>query len=906
MHTYAQHSKQLDITNLKNDKPKRHQLPVIVVLIALMLGGFGATLAHAQTNNLIQDPGFELQGNVSGENLAAPWSGVGANDTSSWTGVDVSVGVAHSGIKDGFIYSSAANPWVAITQTVTSNVAANTNYTLTGWINNSNSAGLAGGFFGVKATSGTVIAQTAIPLTTPYVQLTVNFNSGSNTSLVVFAGYTPSGGSSWMHLDDVSLVNPNLIEDPGFERQGNVSGEPLAAPWSGVGANHTSSWTGVDVNVGTAHSGIKDGFIYSSGANPWVGFTQTVTSGVAANTNYTLTGWVNNSTTAGFAGGFFGVKTTGGTVIAQTAIPLTAPYVQLSVNFNSGSYTTLVVFAGYTPAGGSSWMHLDDVSLVSAPSGPPGPPTISSISPTSGPTSGGTIVTLSGSNFESGASVKFGSINSSAVTFINSAQVNAMSPAEPAGSVSVTIANPDPESATLPSAFTYTAGPTISGVSPNSGPSTGGTTVTINGSGFKSGATVAFGTLFAVSVTVSSSTQIQAVTSSESAGLVGITVTNPDLGTASLPSAFTFLPVVGQQPTIKSATTDPGAANSSASCVNQLPVGATHMCTLTITGSNFQGGATVTLGAAGAATNVNVVNSTTITATVPTYSTPDSYVNITVTNPGGLSATLTNGFFYGKIYFQDGFEEGNFNAWSQYDGTGGFAECVANSGGTCQNGAVFTGSGSGYSSSSFVCPNPTPVHSGNYVACQYYNLGEPGDTDSALRISGINGGNGLGHFFHRDFVYFPTPVRMNAGGEANMQRKVLPTTNGVEPYSFILGTNDGAGSSPGPFDLATFTNQGASVNYGCPGYAENRWYELEIEVQLNSTNPLTQNGYGNFWVNGNFGCSLNNVWVNGSSTQLASVFTVGQQVNDGYTGGGWPWQEYRYVDDVVIADAYIP
>ncbi len=52
---------------------------------------------------------------------------------------------------------------------------------------------------------------------------------------------------------------------------------------------------------------------------------------------------------------------------------------------------------------------------------------------------------------------------------------------------------------------------------------------------------------------------------------------------------------------------------------------------MTITGTNFVAGATVTFGAT-AATNVTVVNSTTITATTPAGSA--GAVTVTVTNPG--------------------------------------------------------------------------------------------------------------------------------------------------------------------------------------------------------------------------------------------------------------------------------
>jgi hypothetical protein len=64
---------------------------------------------------------------------------------------------------------------------------------------------------------------------------------------------------------------------------------------------------------------------------------------------------------------------------------------------------------------------------------------------------------------------------------------------------------------------------------------------------------------------------------------------------------------------------------------------------VTVTGTNFATGATVTFGS-GAATNVVVVSSTTITATTPAGSA--GAVTVTVTNPGSLNGSLTNGFTY--------------------------------------------------------------------------------------------------------------------------------------------------------------------------------------------------------------------------------------------------------------------
>lgn len=169
---------------------------------------------------------------------------------------------------------------------------------------------------------------------------------------------------------------------------------------------------------------------------------------------------------------------------------------------------------------------------------------VSSISPTQGTTSGGTVVTVNGTGFQTGAAVSFGSVQSSVVTVASSTQVNAMAPAESSGTVAITVTDPNSQSASLPSAFTYTSGPSVSTISPTSGPVTGGTVTTILGSGFQSGASVTFGGVAAASVTFVSSSEIQAVTPSSTAGTVSIVVTNPDSQTGTLGSAFTFFHTV--------------------------------------------------------------------------------------------------------------------------------------------------------------------------------------------------------------------------------------------------------------------------------------------------------------------------------------------------------------------------
>lgn len=260
-------------------------------------------------------------------------------------------------------------------------------------------------------------------------------------------------------------------------------------------------------------------------------------------------------------------------------------------------------------------------------------PTVSSIIPTSGPIGGGTVVTISGTGFLTNPTVKFGATVATNVS-ATATSITATAPAHAAGKVDVVVTNSDGQSATLAQAFTYNLpAPTISGVSPNSGPTTGGTAVTITGTNFQSGAAVTFGALPATNVVVVSSTSITASTPLGPATqqlAVDVSVTNPDSTKATATGGFTY--------------TVPALAVVSITPNTALPSGATGAAAtaVTIFGAGFTTAlaSSVTVGGV-AATNVQVIDPVTIHATVPVHAAGTGDVVVTV---GATSATLHNGF----------------------------------------------------------------------------------------------------------------------------------------------------------------------------------------------------------------------------------------------------------------------
>jgi hypothetical protein len=94
-------------------------------------------------------------------------------------------------------------------------------------------------------------------------------------------------------------------------------------------------------------------------------------------------------------------------------------------------------------------------------------PTVTSVSPTSGSTAGGTIVTITGTNLTGATAVSFGATPGTSVVVNSATSITATSPAGGAGIVDITVTAPGGTSATSAAdQFTYVASPTVVSVTP--------------------------------------------------------------------------------------------------------------------------------------------------------------------------------------------------------------------------------------------------------------------------------------------------------------------------------------------------------------------------------------------------------------------------------------------------------
>jgi len=94
-------------------------------------------------------------------------------------------------------------------------------------------------------------------------------------------------------------------------------------------------------------------------------------------------------------------------------------------------------------------------SPIPPPEPPPPAPVITSISPATGSTSGGTLVTITGENFVSGATVTIGGKVATDVNVVSPIEITAKTPPNTEGEKDVVITNPDGQSATLEKGFAY-------------------------------------------------------------------------------------------------------------------------------------------------------------------------------------------------------------------------------------------------------------------------------------------------------------------------------------------------------------------------------------------------------------------------------------------------------------------
>lgn len=379
-------------------------------------------------------------------------------------------------------------------------------------------------FGSAAAASFAVVSDTQITAVTPAgtgtVQVTVTTPAGTSSQFVVYA-YTTTSAPTLTSATPSSgpAAGGTSVSLTGTRFTGTTAvrfGSTPAASFTVVSDTHITAVAPagsgtVQITV-TGPGGTSNAVPYTYQAAPLVTALSPSQGPVNGGTTVTVTG-------SGFTGAsavlFGSVPATSFTVLSPTQLtavtpPQTAGPVSVSVVTPAGTYT-----------GGPVFFYLDA-------------PVLTSISPSTGPTAGGTAVTLTGSHLIEATAVRFGTTPASSFTVVSDTQVTAVAPAEPAGTVQMTVTTAGGTSNAI--SYTYISGPVVTALSPTQGPTSGGTVVTVTGTGLTATSAVTFGTQ-PVPFTVISDSHLTAVAPPGPAGPVNVTVTTP--GGNSTPSIYT-------------------------------------------------------------------------------------------------------------------------------------------------------------------------------------------------------------------------------------------------------------------------------------------------------------------------------------------------------------------------------
>jgi hypothetical protein len=334
----------------------------------------------------------------------------------------------------------------------------------------------------------------------------------------------------------------------------------------------------------------------------------------------------------------------GGVAASTASLSVTAPVYTENAQHNGGTLTggsmsgTFSV-PGAAP-GGAQTLAIDEPNGSFVPGNGPGntvegttsftvngvtpAPTVTGVSPTAGPTTAGTVVTITGSNLSGASSVDFGGTAATNLTNNTATSIQVNAPAHAAGTVDVHVTTGGGASATNSPAdnYTFVAAPTVTSVSPTSGTAAGGDTVTVNGTNLSNATGVDFGGTAATNLSNNTGTSIQVHSPSHAVGTVDVHVTTAG-GTSATNSPADNFTFNGVTPTPVVTGVSPTSGPTAAGTV------------VTITGTDLGGASAVDFGGT-AATNLTNNTATSIQVHAPAHAA--GTVHVHVTTAGGTSA----------------------------------------------------------------------------------------------------------------------------------------------------------------------------------------------------------------------------------------------------------------------------
>jgi len=449
---------------------------------------------------------------------------------------------------------------------------------------------------------------------------------------------TPGVGSHY----SMTPVYSVLTSTTGYSGNHNMSSDPAVVSEYCNGSRQPPECTTGDGCGGYNGFGVPPGIADAVVPNPVFSLTPSAT--VDEGNNWINVSWGPLSlTNPSLTGGLYGDYGAGSPLgnYALTAASPAVDYIPTSVSPASGAIPATDFFGHTRPDSGTCF----DVGAVEFPVTATGScaaaatPTLTAIAPNTGAQGATVPVTLTGTNFATGATVNVpggSGITVSGVTVVSGTQITAtftIVGRATLGGKNVTVTTGAGTSG--PVTFTVVAPgtPTLASIAPNTGAQGAAVPVTLTGTNFAAGATVnvvapangvtVSGVTFVNTTTITATVNM---TATANLGARSITVTSGGVTTA--PVTFT---VVAPAPTLTTIAPNTGAQGAA------VPV--------TLTGTNFAAGATVNVVAPAngvTVSGVTFVNATTITATLTMTATANLGArSITVTSGGVTTAPVT-------------------------------------------------------------------------------------------------------------------------------------------------------------------------------------------------------------------------------------------------------------------------
>ncbi len=289
-------------------------------------------------------------------------------------------------------------------------------------------------------TNGQVVTVCAIPNCSTFLNWTENGDVVSSSACYTF---TVDGARNLVaNFSQPSSSGQNLVSNPGFE-----TGDTSAWTFTPAGSGSdlvVDSW---DPHCGS----YSVAFGAFSGQNDTLSQQLPTVAGVMYDFNF----WVDNS---GPGNAAYLTASWGGTPVLQIT-PASSSFGWSNFDFIVTATGPITIsFAGQDAP---SWVYLDDIRVTLVP--PPPTPRIVSVTPSIGCASGGTPITIGGSNFQNGSTITIFGVNATGVTWVNSNTLTAITGANSPGTYSVVVKTPGKPPTTLTNGFTYASGPSFCG-----------------------------------------------------------------------------------------------------------------------------------------------------------------------------------------------------------------------------------------------------------------------------------------------------------------------------------------------------------------------------------------------------------------------------------------------------------